>query len=219
MAQVLVSSVIADFRIGFPDCASADALTLFNRVHSDLLEAIPFKVTNEDISLTSGTYAYSINELTLKIWTYDYLTSATQGRRLVEYEHEAYNRDHPNWKLTPSGTPSSVSLWRSGSETTLFVHPIPNVTTSGGYPIIRCEVSRSESLATSDYTPKGLGSVDVYITGMAKRYARYRKRDEYAFWSAQYQEELDRELKTWQRRSVETKPQLIPNWMPRIDVA
>lgn len=215
MASVLVSSIITEFRYTFPDCDATLALTLFNRVHGDLLEMLPLKVTQEDITLTAADYEYSLNERTLKIWSADYLRSATDVKRLIEVDYERYNRETPNWRVSPQGEPSQYSIWRSGVTLGLYCYPVPQTTTSGGYPIIRLDVSRTEELLSSEYTPVGLGSADIYFTGMCKRYARIRKRDEYKFWSEQFTEELKRERDTWDSRAVQTPPSVTPSWLPR----
>lgn len=166
----------------------SDAVTRIRRIHSAITEDIaleyinvvnhalhldlPVNVTTETINLVSGTQEYALNENTLRIFRADILTSATNRVPLQEYDYSMLNQTRPGWRSATTGMPGGFYTWRNATDNLVGLLPKPSTTTSGGYPVVALEVSRTPSatLTSGSSLPKSLQSLDLYVYGVVSRY-------------------------------------------------
>ena len=176
-------------------------MTLLNSVHKELLRAGLFREVAIDVSLTDGTREYQPSGLTtsLRINSAYYVTSATERHRISPVTVQELDDNHPTWRQdTDEGTPQ-LYYWRmpsSSDSSTPYVGfwPIPDTTTST-YPKVTLYVSQATVLETTDELPVGMLSNEVYLYGMAWRWATRRDREMEAFYRGLYNEALAKETR------------------------
>jgi hypothetical protein len=178
------------------------ALEYINEVHADLLRQLPLVTATEDLSVTSGTQEYAINEATVRIVAAEWVTSATERRSLVVTDYDYLNSEEPNWRRRSAGTPSRVYLWRSATDYVVGIDPKPNTTTSGGYPVLRLHATRVGTLTATGSLPKGIINKDVYAYGAMLRFAMDNRTyaDEVPTLKALFEEAVTAERKAYSDR-------------------
>lgn len=200
---IAVSAVQARVRRRFRDCSDTLALEYINEVHQDLLRQLPLVTATEDLSVTSGTQEYAINEATGRIVAAEWVTSATTREILTVTDFDYLNQEEPSWRSRGSGTPTRLYLWRSATDNVVGLDPKPNVTTSGGYPVVRLHVARFQTLTGGDSLPKSILSMDAYVYGAQMRFAMDNREyaGEVATLKSAYEEAIVLERKAWENRS------------------
>ena len=166
-----VASAITRMRRKFTDISSATALEYLNLVHREILHLIPLSVVTEAISLTAGTYSYAINENDARVWAADYfLESGGDPYRLQGTSYEELNKTQTLWRTLQS-QPTRYAIFRNADDLVLLLNPVPDTTTSGGYPIVNMYVTRITDLTDVGDLPVALRNTDVYVFGALYRWA------------------------------------------------
>lgn len=169
---ILVSTVQDKVQRRFPDLTDTIALEYINSIHADICRQLPMVTAVEDVSVTAETQEYALNAADIRVLQVEWVTDATDGGRvtLEATDKDYLNSENKNWRRRGSGTPHEFYITKSGGYY-LGLLPKPNVTTSGGYPVARCHVTRVETLVGGSSLPAGLLTYDAYVYGAQMRFA------------------------------------------------
>lgn len=222
MADTL-TTVITAFRTDYyENCSAAKALILANIVHAELLNSEDFREVAIDVSLTDGTREYAPSGITsiMRVTRAYFRESATSDKELIPMTVQTMDDDFPGWRVdTDEGDPIYF-YWTNpssgdASSPKIGFHPIPDTTTSGGYPKVTLYTRQATSLDTSDEIPSQLmfGSL-VYLRGMAALWAERRDREMYDAYKKLYDETKGKEIAHLQNL-VGVTPSILPNWLGR----
>lgn len=203
----------------FPDMAKAGAghTTIAEEylTEADAILAyhLPLRLTTEDINLTSGTREYAFSDsLISRVWTVRYLRSATadDSYKLEHTDLTKLDLESGNWEALDDGEPQSFYLGSSSAGALrIGVSPSPDTTTSGGYPILRCRVSKTAALASGGSLPDNIRTATVYVACAAWRYAEdYRDPEVAEQWLAKFNRALAAERDFFFGRSVYDKEEI-----------
>ncbi len=215
--MIAMSTVITRANRIFKDLQSATIVDYANEVHDDLCREVPQILTTEDITLVADQQEYALAELSMQVYHAEYWTSATYRVPLNAFDLTAWDLESPNWRAVAHSQPTYYSIWRNTTDNILVLHPKPATATDGGtgYPKVRLYVSRGEALTSGSNLPKGLSSADLYVFGIAMRYAADRVPTKYAFYKKLYDEALSKEIRAKQI-NIKAPPKKVNNHMPRI---
>lgn len=180
----LISTLTTDIQVRFADLVTATAERYFNQIHNMVLMELGIRDTTADISLVSGTRAYTLPEADIQIKE-AYLirsSSANDHIRLLKTTEDWMDLHDLNWRnRTSQGGPTRfwVSSAASSNNTLkkVLFDPIPPTTTSGGYPIVRLYVVQNVTLTSTDTVPVELSSSQVYLDGASWLHAKATRRD------------------------------------------
>ncbi len=213
--MIAISTVITRAQRIFKDLQSATIVDYINEVHDELCRDIPQILDTEDITLTAGTQDYALNELTLQVYHAEYWTNASTRRPMNAFDVPGWNLQNPNWRAVGQNQPTYYAVWRNETDNILVLHPTPASSTVSSYPFVRLYVSRGEALDSGDNLPKNLGSADLYVFGVAMRYALDRVPAKYNFYKARYDEAFAREIRAKQI-NIKAPPKRVMDHLPRI---
>lgn len=230
MANILVSGVIDSFQRTYPKVTDADALTLFKEVYVEVLAICQAEGGTESKNLTDGTREYELtyDPLLLNIREVYYIDSATTRKKLVPVSTDWMDENVSGWRVdTTTGTPSryyidaptSASLTTEG-KMVIGLDPIPDTTTSGGYPIITMFGSEYEEPSATSDIPSIFPNVRVFIEGMKRNYASDRgTTEEYLRFSDAFERELTK-AQGFINQQIEDldSPRIVPTWMRNVRV-
>lgn len=210
-------TIIDDAQRTFQDMPDATALTLVRDIDRRVLQRIPLYKTTEDITLVAGTREYALNEATVRVWHADYLESSTaEPEGLIATQIEWLNQNVPGWRNTEEARPREYYTDYDLSDLKIGFNPIPETSSSGGYPTVRLYVSRIRlSAGLSDTVPKGLTSDEVYKTGLRWLWAQETRLEEAEYWRGLYEKHLLEEEERYFSRTVQAPRQIVPSWFPR----
>lgn len=183
-----VLKVIGEFRRRYPNCDQPRAKDLFFQAHREILLETRCREETISVSLTDGTRLYDLSSTALLVLGADYMTSATANPKPLQETHlddlDEDSRGH-RARLT-EGTPSRYFLRHPSdsdtSELQIGFDPIPDTTTSSGYPIVRVYAIKEADLTNFETVPPMLKSDEVYLSVMCRDYALEADHQKYPFW-------------------------------------
>lgn len=205
MPAYVTNTIRDEFRQIFPDCTEADALAHLNAVRNEVLSYVPLVWDVYDVNLTSGIGTYSLEAgNVLRVWGAAYLTASNTGTMLQErqyYENIAQDAlfetasttDVPQQFYLKPGTSASSGL-------TLGLLPRPNATTTAGFPIVRLFVTNYQTLTAGTTFYEDIPNSEVYVHGMAARYAKRRRRQYVDLYENLYQQDLEQVIKFFREK-------------------
>lgn len=203
-----VASVITRMQRKFPDIDGATALEYLNLTHQELCVRIPLSIQSESISLTAGTFSYAIHDDDVKVWHVEYMRSATDIHRLEASHWETWNQEQPQWRMNAQAEPTRYAIHRDSTDQAIYLWSPPNLTTSGGYPVIRLWVTRYVALTSNGDLPPGLVNSEVYAFGAMMRYAFDHDHASYGECKARYGELLKAEDAHHVRKDAKAPPRM-----------
>lgn len=215
---ITVASVISAVQAVFPEATSAEIVTHVNTVDRDLSCRIKLRRTLTDVSLTASDDEYTISEQILRVWAARYVRSAARSDQypLMEISREELNSRNRNWNAAPDQAPTYYYLdVDSTGDTTIGFWPAPPTTTSGGYPKVVMEVSRWATLTSGDSLPSKIKNIRAYKSGVCFYYAQERRKQEVAYWEAEYARAIKLEEELEFARLVQYRARMIPNHLPK----
>lgn len=164
---VTVATCISRLQREFDDISQAIAEEYLSLADREILGRLPLREDTEDISLTSGTATYAFSaETVIRIRSAEYLKSATVTNRktLIATSIAELDLTNESWRATQNQEPTHYYLTStSAGAMRLGLWPTPNTTTSGGYPLVRCYIHRSASLASGGSLPAIIRKPDMYV--------------------------------------------------------
>lgn len=185
---ILYSDVIDQAQVAYPDLTNEKGLVYAQQVLDELVAEIPgIRDTVEtSISLTAGTreYALGTTYVARRIHTASYIESATSRKRLELVTKSELDVRVPDWlQMTDSserGAPiycyftDAANAADAKSTRKIGFHPIPDTTTSSGYPIAELRVSTVKTVAAADDIPAAFHHGRVFTAGIKFKYAQDR---------------------------------------------
>lgn len=158
---------------------------------------LPLRLTTEDINLTSGTGEYATaDELIARVWTARYVKSASTGdsKRLIHTDITKLDLEFDDWRGSDNGEPDYFYIGSSSAGAMrVGVFPFPDTTTSGGYPILRLNISKSADLVTGNSLPAIIQTSDLYVDCACWLYAdRFYDKEKAAKFELRYMRRLDK---------------------------
>jgi hypothetical protein len=210
-------TIIDDAQRTFNDMPDATALTLVRDIDRRVLQHIPLYKATEDITLVAGTREYALNEATVRVWHAEYLEASNSDPEAMQaVQVEWLNQNVSGWRSTSRGRPREYYTDYNLSDLLIGFNPLPETSTSGGYPTVRCYVSRIRLAAQlTDTVPKGLTSDEVYKTGIRWLWAQETRLEEAEYWRGLYEKHLADEARHYADRLVQAPRSITPSWMPR----
>ena len=184
---MLVSDIITRAKQVYPDLSSAIALQYFNHIHNELMHRLNIRPARQSLSLTAGTAVYDLTGT--RAFDAVYKTSSTKETSLSIVTWDWMDDHHPGWQSSDEqGTPSTIVISAEndssgglkGSKFTVRVFPVPDTTTSGGYPVIDIRSLKYDDLLTTDTIPATIQDEQVYVAGIVYKHAnaqRYAEED------------------------------------------
>lgn len=195
------TNVIAKFRRTFPDCSTTDAALLLDDVLKGIYSRLPARNTSVDISLTDGTqeYDYNVDITRTQSVLFKETSDPSTWVRLEATNVDELNLKNPSWRSDDTeGSPTKYYVTSAVSSDTakpvIGFLPIPDTTTSGGYPKVTAFVTQWASLTSSETMPSNFIDDHVIVFGMCYYWAIRSGRDvnEIGKWNKLYENELGR---------------------------
>ena len=159
--------------------AQADCVAIFNamsagtktlrylqKANDYLATKLPLSLTSEDITtIVAGTREYAVSALMKRLWSAEWVMSSADGDSydLKATSIPALNNSNPSWRRAPQGRPTRRYLSLSGDSVVIGLDPKPNLSTSGGYPLLRLYESRTTTLATDGNLPANILSAAAHV--------------------------------------------------------
>ena len=201
---VTVATCISEVLREFPDASVAGtgsyasiAEEMIAKADKVLAFELPLRLTTEDISLTAGTGEYATaDELIARVWTARYISSASTGdsKRLIQTDITKLDLDFGDWRGQDNGEPDYFYVGASSAGAMrIGLYPFPDTATSGTYPLLRLNISKSADLVSGNSLPAMIQTSDLYVDCACWLYAdRFLGMDKAEFYEARYLRRLNR---------------------------
>lgn len=207
---------VNEFREAFyPDCPLDTAKTLFDRAYKLVLKTLRVRGDEIVVSLTSGTREYTIDSNILSIKNAYYQRSSNAGNwvNLTPSSLDMMDALTSGWRIAgytsePSSYYTNTAVNGNTSILKIGFYPIPQTTTSGGYPRVVLYVNDYADLGDSDTVPPMVLTDNVYLYYMAKQWAERQDAPRVAYWSQLFDAEMVKES-NHARGNVENAPRNI----------
>lgn len=202
----LVSTVTAAATQMFNDLTPTKVLELMNAAHFKICRHVKlYQDTVVDTNLTAGTRYYTFDPDIARVWSAYYVTGANSYSQLIETSSDELDYRETGWRMQANATP-----YRWGQEgPQFFVDPIPDTTTSGGYPIVRMYTQKRVTLALSDSMPAMIDYYDAWTDEIGFQWAKQKHRDQQEGLRLQAHRSLNDLSWKVQGRPVRLKPTVI----------
>lgn len=218
MTDPLVSSAITACR-RMVSMGADTALVLLQLAVDELALELPINIVEEDVSVVADTRVYAINAATMRVWACEWVTSSSPNdrRKLLATNVQELDAMEQSWRRRAASTPRRRYTTLLGDQKAVGLDPMPNETTSGGYPVLRVHGSRTMTLAADGNLPRNLQSATVLVAKACLRYAIEDNLDKrIGTLQGMYAEALQREKDgnaVIGFYDVEDAPQNFPYWM------
>jgi hypothetical protein len=153
-----VTTVIAACQQILPRLTSTRAQAHFHTAHKELLDEAQIRNLPITVSLTDGTREYDWAEGNLKAWDAVYYESATVFHHLTQVSEDELDLYKENWRAAAAeGKPLYFYITSAQDTDTakkvVGFYPIPDTTTSSGYPKVIVEATVFAELTASETLP------------------------------------------------------------------
>ena len=193
----------------YNDVSDTEGLLLFNSAHAEIGRQVKL-YPDEAVdlaSLVAGTRGYAYSEDILHVWAAAYYTSASSYTALIQTSPDELDAmTNGEWRGESNGTPTH---WYDEGPN-IGLYPIPDTTTSGGYPLVRLYCQKRRVLTTGDSLPGMIGEATPWVDYMAYLWAERRHRDEKDARYADYKVSLARLKRHMLARAPRVKPSFNP---------
>jgi len=195
----------------YSEVDDTEKLRHLQRVHSRILRSVPLEPSVVTFSsLVADTKEYATGDTYLRVWSVRYVMSATSGdsKVLKPISVDELDYDHANWRAADSGEPT-YWYWRAGS---IGLHPTPDTSTSGGYPLLSMEVSTDETITGATVLPGHVRNFDAWIFGALENIAISRRDWEAVpAFQMKARESFSELIRIHQQRTARLNPKQTPN--------
>lgn len=197
-----VTQVIDKFQRHYPECGDTRAGEVFADAHREINLRLRLRETVVSVNLTDGTQEYDLAATNQLIMSVVYYESATSYWVLDATTIDHLDTLDPGWRLRitsdDEGDPTQFYLRQvvdtDTSKQVIGFIPIPDTTTSAGYPIVKVYCHQEGTITASETLPASLLSDQIYIYKMCSIYAPEHSPEKTGFWTALYEEEYQRNL-------------------------
>lgn len=184
--------VITKFRdFYYPDCSAAQARSLFDDAHREIMTRVPLRTTELTFDFVSGQREYAIGAGTFDIsWAaVDY--SASETTPLEQTTISDLDARFPTWRATQGQNPQKCYVVHSSttggtSIVSIGIDSVPTADASGGYPRIRLSGTQHVALADGDSLPPGLLNDKAHLMLMCRDYAERNERGAVDGWDQRF---------------------------------
>ena len=215
-----VQDCIDGLHVAYPQVEDAQALTYFRQVHREVLALAQIETGAEPLDLTAGQREYALDstDKIVNVRAAYYIKSATDVTRLAPVSTDWLDSHSPTWRAsTEKGQPKRFyieGVLANGGEVHLGLDPVPDTTTSAGYPQVVLYGTTYQALVATDPIPEIVPTVRVYVEGMKRLYASDRDPARFAQWDEIYKRELQATLAAIDSGIEDLEsPLLVPKWM------
>lgn len=206
-----VDSIIAAFRADiYPGCSAARAQTLFDEAYKRVLKDIKCRTTEVTVSWTAGVREYTLAEVNQQVNFAVCKPSAESGgwAQLEEVSLDLLSVTEPGWTADTDNTSQPTRYYITSAvngdsaDLKIGFDPVPDTTTSGGYPCVVLNVTQFSTLTGSETVPAGLLNDDPYLYYMAWKYATRQDKANALGYKAAFEEALAENQEFYQKRLV-----------------
>lgn len=171
-----VTNVVTAVQRVYSMLQTSDVVGYLNEVRPDILRRLRLRNTTQDISLTAGTDRYAVTTPMLGATAVEYIRSATASdRRVLDATNlETLDISYPNWRARESDEPRQYYFTDGTTGPLIGLFPEPDLSTSGGYPVVRIHYLDCNTLSSGDTISDNLLSPMLYVHAICKRYAEDR---------------------------------------------
>jgi len=183
-----VQTLVDEMQLMFPQLDDATILQQLNNVHYQLCRDYRVRNGKETFSsFVAGTQSYSVpsvNGTPAEIYGATFYQSSGNGTPLTPATVRDLQNTNPGYDTDIYGTGTPVQYYTDGgaigaTSFTVGFFPIPNQTSSGGYPKVIFNVSYYETLVLSspvsgvstDQMPPAVGGAQAWYYGTLRRLA------------------------------------------------
>ncbi len=177
-----VATVVSSVQRVYSNLITADVVGYLNEVRPDILRRLRLRNTSQTVNLTAGTGEYAITTPMLGATSVEYRRSATDSdaRILDPTNLETLDIVHPNWRNRESDEPRQYYFIDGLTGPKIGFFPEPDLTTTGGYPIITIRYLDCETLSSGSTIYDDILSPMLYVHNVCRRYAEDRGLDDLA---------------------------------------
>jgi len=197
--------VLDRFRHKYPECLATSgnysAQSLLSDVLKELYGRLPIiRQTEVTLNVTDGTreYAFDVDVTAIQEIIYKPTADETGWVVLSATNIDKLDASDPYWRTDlTEGPPDTYYIKGAPDSDTAknmigFI-PIPDTTTSGGYPIVAMQVTKWAALTASETMPSNLLNDNVLVYGM-RYYWAIERDDDNAIqkWKTLYEDEISK---------------------------
>lgn len=216
---MLASAVVTEFQRKYPACDSTRALELLNKVHRELATRSQFRNTTVTISLTASTAEYDLSSAVYMIHEayYEITSDPADWRQLVERSLDEFIVKRFGWRQNTDSTSEPTEYYITSatdsntSKATIGFWPVPDTTTSGGYPRVRLYTTSVVDLIGTDAIPPQCINSNVYLYGMYKLWSFDKAPQDYSMNRAVAEDEMDKNVAHIKGLQTHKDTQILPN--------
>lgn len=224
-----VQNAIDRFALTYGQASTALRLALFLETYWEVLIQCQVEQDVESFNLTAGTREYEMDydPRMVNVRCVVLVESSTSFTHLVPRSTDWLDKNVHGWRnTTDRGTPDSfyIEAVDSAAVTTegkivLGLDPIPDTTTSGGYPVVKVYGTVYEILAATDKIPAIFPNVEVFAAGMRAKYAGARDASRAAMFEEQYSRWTHKTLAAINGLVEDADhPRIVPDWLENAPV-
>ena len=197
MASTVTQLITKFTQAGFyPDCDATISESLFNDVYKEILLSLQLRTNTVNISLTADTATYDLDENIIRVHEAWYDTDATpvNSKCLEQVSLDALRLLYPHESTQSAGTPrmiySTSAVSSDSGKQQVGLIPPPDTSTAGTYPRLRLVVTQYATLTASETLPNSVLTDDLFLYGMAKKWAIRQDAERVAYWTQLYAMEM-----------------------------
>lgn len=175
-----VATVVSSVQRVYSNLITSDVVGYMNEVRPDILRRLRLRNTTQNVNLTASTGEYAITAPMLGATSVVYIRSATESdRRILEPTNlETLDIVHPNWRSREAGEPRYYYFIDGLTGPKIGFFPKPDLTTTGGYPIVTIYYLDCETLNSGSTIYDDILSPMLYVHNVCRRYAEDRGLDD-----------------------------------------
>lgn len=208
-----VNNTVADIQEVFANLGTTTCIRLLNIVHKRLIEEFRLYTTSVDFSTFDGSAReYAWNENHVAVWSAAWHQNSTaEPIPLDRTSVDQLDEDEDGWRNSIVSQPNRFYLYQKSDGAAVIGFDVIPSASSGGYPLVRCQVSVHADLSAGNSLPATLKNNLPYVSGVCEIWASRRGTPaQAAFWNAQHEKDKN-ELGVYvQRRQRRNPPTLTP---------
>jgi hypothetical protein len=176
----------------YPDCSAAQARSLFDDAHREVMTRVPLRTTELTFAFVNGQREYAIGEGTFDISWASVDVTSTSNYALIQTSISDLDARRPNWRTASGQNPEYCyvvhkSTTGGTSVVSIGLDSVPTADASGGYPRIRLSGTQHVTLGDSDSLPPGLLNDKAHLMLMCRDYAERNDRNAVNGWDERFQ--------------------------------
>lgn len=206
------NDVIDQINYTFPSGVLSDTEALFhlNNAHTRILGTVPLSVeTVSYSSLVDGTGEYTLDDTTLRVWSARYVRTSAEGneKQLIPISVDELDVAKSNWRAEGDAEPDYFYI--RGQK--IGFYPVPDDTTSGGYPKVDTEVTKYTTLTGASTMPAHAPTYEAWIYDVLFNVGLTRNDSRTPEWGRMREVALQTLLRQSHSRNSRLNPRIVPS--------